>query len=548
MVNIQSFGDTPRRKLSLSSTESTPVMTGSTPDTASSVESGCFMDSPGSTIDSPTIEMSLQKRFPGISLRIDDGSGGYKKQRSLPFRRLNSLPMPAFRLSPVDFHEKENSGSAPMETSCNSGDTDAPTCTSLLEDEGSQDSGVGFEKDHSERFCFAAPVGMPPRRGSHLRVISEDTCSPQKYSPVKQGTSPQKFRSLSLSSVGCMPEPQPSCSSPISLKTSALTSLDDDSDNDDGFLEVLDKEVAEINDCALPNSFDSLFKAPVINSSSACKEDSFMIRRNPKKLLNRSQSLDVRSRLCNKRQSPGRDDDSTPVQKRRRGSCVAVGTVVTPPKAILKRCHSETEAMIKTALDRVVDDPDLIGDCSKTFCLPTVSGKHQDLKSITPETLSKVIDHEYDHIVEQYSIIDCRYPYEYEGGHILGAKNYYTKESILSNLIDSPRKQENSFKRSILIFHCEFSSERGPNLSRFLRNMDRGQNKEVYPQLYYPEIYLLDGGYKNFFETQKQYCVPQTYMPMHHQDYKEELRKFRIKSKSWAGEKKSSRSALFKGF
>lgn len=45
-----------------------------------------------------------------------------------------------------------------------------------------------------------------------------------------------------------------------------------------------------------------------------------------------------------------------------------------------------------------------------------------------------------------------------------GAKNYYTKESIFSNLIDSPIRQENSFKRSILIFHCEFSSERAPNL------------------------------------------------------------------------------------
>lgn len=32
-------------------------------------------------------------------------------------------------------------------------------------------------------------------------------------------------------------------------------------------------------------------------------------------------------------------------------------------------------------------------------------------------------------------------------------------------------------------------------------------------------------------------CEPQAYRPMHHEDYKEDLRKFRLKSRTWAGER-----------
>lgn len=32
-------------------------------------------------------------------------------------------------------------------------------------------------------------------------------------------------------------------------------------------------------------------------------------------------------------------------------------------------------------------------------------------------------------------------------------------------------------------------------------------------------------------------CEPQSYRPMHHEDYKEDLRKFRLKSRTWAGER-----------
>lgn len=54
----------------------------------------------------------------------------------------------------------------------------------------------------------------------------------------------------------------------------------------------------------------------------------------------------------------------------------------------------------------------------QTYCLPTMKGKHQDLKSISPETVSKVIDGQYSEDIEEAIIVDCRYPYEYDGGHI----------------------------------------------------------------------------------------------------------------------------------
>jgi M-phase inducer phosphatase len=87
-------------------------------------------------------------------------------------------------------------------------------------------------------------------------------------------------------------------------------------------------------------------------------------------------------------------------------------------------------------------------------------------------------------------IIDARYCYEFEGGHIRGAENFGTweEEAFLAEffppsleakmLTPKPEgaaegKDENSCKendkREILIFHCEFSSARGPALMRLLR-------------------------------------------------------------------------------
>eukprot|EP00047_Mylnosiga_fluctuans_P020789 m.96421 g.96421 ORF g.96421 m.96421 type:complete len:56 (+) comp8631_c0_seq2:268-435(+) len=49
-------------------------------------------------------------------------------------------------------------------------------------------------------------------------------------------------------------------------------------------------------------------------------------------------------------------------------------------------------------------------------------------------------------------------------------------------------------------------------MCRTLRALDR-QHSE-YPSLIYPELYVLQGGYKAFFQQFQCHCEPQAYVPM----------------------------------
>jgi len=218
----------------------------------------------------------------------------------------------------------------------------------------------------------------------------------------------------------------------------------------------------------------------------------------------------------------------------------------------IQRCHSETEATIMRALQRSTEEPDLIGDFTRPFVLPLVAGKHQDLKCITPQTLYDLMNGKFKNHVENFTIVDCRYPYEYNFGHINGARNLWTKDMVWNTFMDGKKPMSRSVtsensgedtKRNILVFHCEFSSERGPALSRFLRNKDRDDNKDNYPALHWPEIYLLHGGYKAFFQLFpfQDGCTPLGYLPMNQQGHEEDLRRCRAKTKSCNGDGKSGR-------
>ncbi|XP_067390731.1 M-phase inducer phosphatase 3 isoform X2 [Emydura macquarii macquarii] len=209
----------------------------------------------------------------------------------------------------------------------------------------------------------------------------------------------------------------------------------------------------------------------------------------------------------------------------------------TPIKsATLKKTASLSDMEIVKVLDQDHGFRQLIGDFSKVYALPTVTGRQQDLRYITPETVAALLFEQFQSLIETFYIIDCRYPYEYLGGHIKGALNFHRQEDVFEFFLKKPLFPSTPQKRIVLVFHCEFSSERGPKMCRYLREEDRAMNE--YPALHYPELYVLKGGYKEFFPEYKELCEPRGYCPMHHQDFKAELLKFRTKSKLWAGDRR----------
>ncbi|QLG72199.1 hypothetical protein HG535_0C05530 [Zygotorulaspora mrakii] len=129
---------------------------------------------------------------------------------------------------------------------------------------------------------------------------------------------------------------------------------------------------------------------------------------------------------------------------------------------------------------------------------------------ITAATLQKIVQNQkHKPDFDCYSIIDCRFDYEFKGGHIANAINISSREELEHEFIQNGRNSHN-----LLIFHCEFSSYRGPLLASHLRNCDRMVNYDNYPDLYYPDILILDGGYKAFFDEFPELCNPKRYIGM----------------------------------
>lgn len=166
--------------------------------------------------------------------------------------------------------------------------------------------------------------------------------------------------------------------------------------------------------------------------------------------------------------------------------------------------------------------------------------------------LHDVVNGAYASKILAYHIIDCRFDYEFNGGHVVGAVNLQSESDIEAHLL--PESSANGraaattatlplpsisglpdasgqAKKTVVIFHCEFSQKRGPELcvaagssarltaeltadglcfvampsllrAKLLRKKDRAANQRSYPALYYPELYILDGGYCDFFRQQ----------------------------------------------
>lgn len=461
-----------------------------------SSDAGLCMDSP-SPMDPQKAEHAFEQAIQAASLVIQNEQFTIKRFRSLPVRLLDHSPVlqNITNSQALDSREKNEAGYRAA-------------------------SSPGEDKEN-DGYLFKMP--WKPTHPSPAQALAEWTSRREAFAQ----------RPSSAPDLMCRtPERKMDVEelSPVAQSSSSLTPIERASEEDDGFVDILEGDLKD--DDVVPPGMENLISAPLVKKLDKEEEqDLIMFSKCQRLFRSPSMPCTVIRPILKRLERP--QDKDVPVQSKRRKS-------VTPleeqqpeePKARVFRskslCHE-----IESILDS--DHRGLIGDYSKAFLLQTVDGKHQDLKYISPETMVALLTGKFSNIVEKFVIVDCRYPYEYEGGHIKNAVNLPLERDAETFLLQRPITPCSLDKRVILIFHCEFSSERGPRMCRFVRERDRAAND--YPSLYYPEMYILKGGYKEFFPQHPNFCEPQNYRPMNHEAFRDELRTFRLKTRSWAGER-----------
>lgn len=246
-------------------------------------------------------------------------------------------------------------------------------------------------------------------------------------------------------------------------------------------------------------------------------------------------------------------DDSQPPSGASSAAPTRPQTPQAQPTALAVRADDETAAVAvdspvaaaaaaATAATATDADPDL--PQSHVQLLPTVRcGAHAELPAIDVQTMHAILSGEYRDAVRNLVVVDCRFPYEFDGGHIRDAINIHREDTIVSHFFDGrvPRFASNT----TIVFHCEFSSCRGPEAMKLVRAHDRSLDK--WPKLIYPEMYLLEGGYKKFFLHSTQHCVPPAYRLMEDPNYAAEMAlmlRERQRRVQWRRNKSKSMNAL----
>jgi M-phase inducer tyrosine phosphatase len=196
------------------------------------------------------------------------------------------------------------------------------------------------------------------------------------------------------------------------------------------------------------------------------------------------------------------------------------------PGDVMNAKQDSDDSSSPSSLSSVMDTEDV-----PSLKLPHFTpSEPESLPRITHDTLIKVLDGAYDHVYDEKAVIDCRFEYEYDGGHIEGAMNFCDKEQLAERLFSAP-----TTNNTLLILHCEYSAHRAPLMAKFVRSQDRKENAHRYPALHYPEVYILDGGYSSFYHSNSTRCFPQNYLRMdakeHEQSCERGLNKLRQRSK-----------------
>lgn len=159
---------------------------------------------------------------------------------------------------------------------------------------------------------------------------------------------------------------------------------------------------------------------------------------------------------------------------------------------------------------------------SEATLLPIIENL-SGMNVVSSETVASLLRGDLQ--IEKFLILDCRFDYEFEGGHISQACNF-TSHEWLSEMLTGK-----NWDNVPIIIHCEFSQFRGPALVKEIRCQDRTENIKNYPILCYPELYLMKGGYSEFFSQFPELCSPIGYVPCKQQKRQKALTIIKKRSK-----------------
>lgn len=181
-----------------------------------------------------------------------------------------------------------------------------------------------------------------------------------------------------------------------------------------------------------------------------------------------------------------------------------------------------TNAKIRRVMSTVIENipfdipvPDLescaLQESHRTVSQPTLSrtghkypfpvmSNEGNIPHISVHVVSKFLRGEFKSMFRKIIIVDCRFPYEFNGGHI--------KDAI--NIADACKLKplfETADGSNAIIFHCEYSQTRGPTLASLFRNLDRKVNDNRYPGINFPHVFVMNKGYKEFHKRYPEHCL-----------------------------------------
>lgn len=250
----------------------------------------------------------------------------------------------------------------------------------------------------------------------------------------------------------------------------------------------------------------------------------FPVRRKPVPALDatsragRSADLTMRSPLTSMEHANGRALPRGMPAFRRTQSMIGSNEEFLAPELAQQQVQQQQllqqtpRASVTTMLSPL--SPELAtSDCQ---ILPSFQSKQDQLRRISGQTFADVLEGKYKGKYDRLVVIDCRFPHEYEGGHIPTAVNVSSLDVMDTHaLLTQPEDT-----RSLLIFHCEYSAHRAPRVALHLRNRDRALNAHRYPKLFYPEVYILNGGYSAFFKDYRHLVGDSGYVAMNDPSHK----------------------------